>query len=181
MSDIPENEPISFVAGDLVQWTKSHSDYPASAGWALTYYLVKSGVQETIVAEASGDDFLLTITAEDSAAYAAGVYAYQAQVVKTDEAYTLYSGAIEVLPGFAAQTTGYDNRSHVKKTLDALEAIIEGKASKDQLSYAIAGRSISRMSPGELLDWRDAYTAEYNRELRRAGRKKPQGIQVTFK
>ena len=61
--------------------------------------------------------------------------------------------------------SGYDNRSHVKKVLDALEATLENKASQDQLSYSIAGRSLSRLSPTELIQWRDRYREEYNREV----------------
>jgi hypothetical protein len=49
--------------------------------------------------------------------------------------------------------------------LDALEAVIEGKATSDQLSYSIAGRSISKMSPAEILQWRDLYKTEYQREM----------------
>ena len=180
MTDIATKEPPSFIAGDTVTWKKALSDYLASDSWVLTYYLVMDGDQKTIVATASGDDHLATITAANSADYNAGVYHYQARVAKDAEAHTVGRGAIEVKPNFAAQTSGYDNRSHVKKTLEALEAVILGKASKDQLSYSIAGRSISRLSPSELLEWRDAYRAEYNKELGRAGLKRPSKIQVRF-
>ena len=180
MFDIPEKEPFSFIAGDTVKWTKTLDDYLASDSWVLTYYLVMDGDQKTIVATTSGDDHLITITAADSANYTPGIYHYQARVTKGSEAYTVAEGAIEVKPNFEAQTSGYDNRSHVKKTVDALEAVILGKASKDQLSYSIAGRSISRLSPGELIEWRDTYRAEYNKELRRAGRLRPSKIQVRF-
>lgn len=182
MTDIPEKEPLSFIAGDTVSWTKAIDDYLASDSWVLSYHLVMDGDQKTITASqnGSGDDFLAAISAADSANYTPGIYHYQARVTKGAEAYTVETGSIEVLANFEAQITGFDNRSHVKKTLDALESVILGKASKDQLSYSIAGRSISRLSPSELLEWRDAYQAEHNRNERRAGRKKPQAIQIQF-
>ena len=55
MTDIPEIEPVSFIAGDTVKWTKSLEDYLASDSWVLVYYLVKDGDQKTITASASGD------------------------------------------------------------------------------------------------------------------------------
>ena len=74
------------------------------------------------------------------------------------------SGTFKVVKNLAADTS--DPRTHARKVLDALEALIEGKASKDQQSYSIAGRSISRLSPGELLEWRDRYRVEVAAEAR---------------
>ena len=181
MPDIPTIEPLSFRAGDLIQWQKSFSDYPASESYVLKYYLVKTGTNLiTIEAAASGDDHLITITAADSANYAAGRYAYQARIEKTTEMHTVGTGVIEILANLSADATGADYRSHVKQVLDALEATILGKASSDQLSYSIAGRSLSKFSPEELYTWRNKYRAEYLREERRAGRTRPQKIKVQF-
>lgn len=83
-----------------------------------------------------------------------------------------------------AVITGNDEQSHVKKVLDALEAVIEGKASKDQLSYSIQGRSLSRMSWTEILMVYDKYKALYFREKQAArikkGLKTGSNIQVRF-
>lgn len=75
------------------------------------------------------------------------------------------SGQIEILPDLAQATTDSDFRSHVKKVLDAIESLLEGKATADAMSYSIGGRSISKMGPTELLKWRDVYRVEYEREL----------------
>ena len=56
--------------------------------------------------------------------------------------------------------------------LDAIEALIEGRATKDVSSYSIAGRSLTRMTPDELVKWRSTYRAEVARQ-RNAG--KPNG------
>ncbi len=179
---VPETEPIELVAGDTWTWKRSLSDYLPSGGWVLTYALVKTSVRIQITASNSNDEHLVEVAATTTAGYAAGDYAWQSYVTKaaTSERYKFESGIIKILPNFATASTGYDDRSHAKKVLDALEATILGKASKDQLSYSIAGRSIERMAPSELLKWRDHYKAEFNAEERRAGRKKPPRVEVRF-
>ena len=133
------------------------------------------------VGAADGTDFLITITTAASAGYTIGRYTYQARVENVGgEKYTVGKGVIEVKPNLELDTTGADYRSHVKAVLDALEATILGKASSDQLSYTIAGRSLSKFSPEELISWRDHYRAEYLREERKAGRTRPQKIKVQF-
>ena len=167
--DIPTTEPLQFVAGDTVKWIKSLADYLPADGWVLTYALVRDGSQETITATDNGDaTHAVTIAAATTAAYAVGMYSWQAYATKATERYQVDAGALEVLVDFASQATGHDGRSLVKQTLDALEAVILGRASSDQLSIAIQGRSISRIAPTELLKWRDIYRAEYAAEKQRA-------------
>lgn len=157
---IPTREPTKVVAGDTVQWTRDLSDYPASE-YTLTYALVNASGQITITASADGDTHAVS---EDTSDWDAGTYRWQSYVTKDSVRTTLETGTIEVKTDFASATSGYDDRSHVKKTLDALEAVIAGKATKDQLSSSVAGVSVSRLSPDELIRWRDLYKAEWNRE-----------------
>ena len=58
-----------------------------------------------------------------------------------------------------------DTRSHAKKVLDAINAVIEGTATEEQESYQIKDRSLKRRSVSELLELRSFYKAEYAREL----------------
>ena len=55
-----------------------------------------------------------------------------------------------------------------KKVLDNIEAVLENRASIDQSSFSIAGRSLSRMSVDELLTFRDRYKVEYLEEIKKA-------------
>ena len=181
-SDIPEE----IVAGDSVSWTIANGDYPASDGWVLTYALVNSSAQITITGSASDDDHLIELAASTTSDYTVGTYRYQAYVTSAalSERYGIDEGTVIIRPNFATQGSGYDDRSHAKKTLDALEAVILGKASKDQLSYSIAGRSIARLSPTELIEWRNIYRAEYNAEqmaeLRKRGKATGNQVKVRF-
>ena len=49
--------------------------------------------------------------------------------------------------------------------VDKLESLLEGKADADVSSYAIAGRSLNKLTVEEMLKWRDYYKAEYQREI----------------
>jgi hypothetical protein len=69
----------------------------------------------------------------------------------------------------------------LRKVLDAIQATIEGRASQDQMSYSIAGRSLSRMSIDDLLTFRNRYRAEYNEELKKARIKNKQDSGNTIK
>lgn len=160
--DIPEKEPIEIVAGDTLQWKRNDlSDYPSST-WTLTYYLVGS-TKYTITATADGTGYKIEVSSTTTATWTPGNYWLEGFVSKTGERYQIFYGTVKIRPNLEAQTT-YDGRSHCKKVLDAIEAVIEGRASKDQMSITLTGRSISRIPISELLILRDRYRAEYNAE-----------------
>ncbi len=167
--DIPTTEPSEITAGDTATWKKSLSDFLASDSWVLTYALVKTNKLIEIIAAADGDDYLVEELPTVTTDWDPGIYHYQAYVTKATERYQVGEGTIEVLEDFAT-TTGFDGRSHAKKTLDAIEAVLEDKATQDQLSYSIGGRSLSRFSWEELTGARNYYRAEYLKEERKAGR-----------
>lgn len=50
--------------------------------------------------------------------------------------------------------------SHAQRVLAAIEAVLERRATVDQQSYGIEGRSLARMPIGDLLRFRDRYRAE---------------------
>ena len=77
---------------------------------------------------------------------------------------TFDGGTWEVKSNLDADTS--DPRSHAKITLEAVEAVIEGRATKDQENYSIAGRSLSRTPVADLLSLRDYYRTEFLREQR---------------
>lgn len=54
--------------------------------------------------------------------------------------------------------------SHVKKVLDALEAVIENRASKTQLQQSVDGVSVQHMPLSDLMDARDRYARKYRKE-----------------
>jgi hypothetical protein len=162
MAEIPTIEPTTANAGDTWRWTRALADYPASAGWALSYTLINAAAKITINASASGDNHAVTVSAATTAGYAAGSYDWRARVSKAGEIYTVGEGRITVRNAFSAST--FDARTHARKTLEAIEAVIEGRASSEVSYYMIGNRQLRYMTPAELLTLRDKYRAEVKGE-----------------
>ena len=124
----PTTEPDLIVAGDTAKWLRSLDDYPASGSWVLSYTLVSAAQRYTFSATASGADHLVTVAATTTATWVAGTYTWRAQVSKAGEVYTVGTGSLTVRPSFATAT---DGRSHARRTLEAIEAVIEGRATSE--------------------------------------------------
>lgn len=162
--------PKRLTVGESVSWKWSDTDFPATS-WTLTYTLINAGKQLQITATADGSDHLVEVTAGVSANYLPGDYEWQAHVDDgADERYQVGSGVITIDNDFAANAYGVDNRSHVKKVLDALEASIEGRASKTQVQQTVGGVQIAHISLEDQIRLRDKYHAKYQRELVRQGK-----------
>ena len=175
-ASVPTKEPEEFTQGERVHWTKSLGDYLPADNWTLSYAFVKSDDQQTVTATDNGDGtHLTTITSTASANFLVGTYEWQAKVTDTSSPPVVVQverGHLTVKQDFSAAgvSTGYDDRSHAEIVLDALEATLEGKATEDQLSYSIGTgetqRSISKLSPGELIQWHQRYKRLVEKELR---------------
>lgn len=183
----PTQEPDLLVIGD--RWTWRRPDLAATydpADYALTYeYHEDSGGggshKFTLTATETTDDYIIEIASATTAGYATGDFHWYAFITRTSD-----SERIAVDDGYAKieldfADTNADHRSHAKKVLDAIEATIEGRASQDQMSYSIAGRSLSRMSITDLMMFRDRYRAEYNQELKKWRIKNKQDTGNTIK
>ena len=158
----PTYEPARFTAGDTIRWLKCLPDYLPAEGWQLVYTLLNATGKITFNAIASGADHLVSVAALTTAGWAAGDYAWRAQVVRAGEAYTVASGTCTVQPAFSAATL--DARSHARKTLANIEAYLENPGSISSHKYEIAGRMLQRFPLPELLTLRDRYRAEVARE-----------------
>jgi hypothetical protein len=159
--DIPTNEPAELRAGDTWKWTRSISDYPASA-WTLKYRFKSPTAGFEITATAAGDDFSITVTAATTAAYAAGTYTWIAWVEGgTSEKYTVDTGIMAVDADYRSgtATAALDDRSHARKTLAAIESWIESH-NPGVAEYEIAGRRMKYISIAELLKLRQSYKTE---------------------
>jgi len=168
MLPIPHIEPAVITAGDTITWSRSLPDYPASGGWVLTYAL-RGPAAINIVAVASGSDHLVSVPSAVSSLYLAGLYAVQGYVTNGTDRVTIFSGPVTIKPDLVTAVAGYDGRSHVKKTLDSIEAVIEGRAGKGDQELTIDGTRLVKMTATELLELRARYKNEYRKELQ-AGR-----------
>lgn len=173
----PSFEPREFTAGETLIWKRSLADYKPADGWTLTYYFrSKDGAGFNQLASNDGTGgFKITVAATVTAALVVGKYVWQAWVEKSGEKFLADSGEAIVKAGFSALAASaqIDTRSKNQKILDAIDATIERRATSDQMSYQIGNRSLSRMAPAELLEWRKYYAqlvaAEKRREKIRQG------------
>jgi len=168
VANYSSGEPATVIAGDRIAWKRSDLDvdYPV-ASYSLTYSarLEGSGTTEiALTATESGTDYIVEVPAATSAAWTVGRYHWQAYIIRTSdsERVTVDSGVWEVRANRDAATT--DPRTHARITLEAIEAVIEGRATKDQLSYSIAGRSLSLTPVADLLLLRSTYQAEVKQQ-----------------
>lgn len=110
-----------------------------------------------------GAQHLLSSDAPTTSTWPAGWYGYSLRVTDGSDVYELEAGTLEIVPDLAAVTAGTDARSHVIKTLAAIEAVIESRATKDQESYKINNRELRRTPIADLLTLRSHYQAELRR------------------
>jgi hypothetical protein len=161
-SIVPTIEPNIITAGDTIQWSRSFPDYPSASGWVLKYALRGPSVID-ITADASQQVIVLAST---SSAWVAGVYSVQGYVVKGAEQHTIYSGTMIIRPNLINVSGIYDGRSHARRVLDAIEAVIEKRASKGDQQTTIDGIMLNKMTAEQLMMMRARYQRECAAEQR---------------
>ncbi len=138
--------------------------YPVD-DYSLTVSL-RIGSADAVTVELEDADGLHAGTLPISQTPGALHYAIKATRLADDVAMTVERGVITVAPDPALA----DPRSHAERMLDAIEALLENRASKDVQSYAIAGRNLTKLTVDELQRWRRFYRSEVARE-RGSGRR----------
>lgn len=169
----PEYEPGEIAIGETLEWRKSFADYKAGDGWALTYYFRGAGPGFDKAAAADGDDFRVTVPAATTAQLAPGKYYFEARASDGSVEHVVARGeatAVVSLKGMATTAT-LDGRSSAQRILDAIDAVIEGRATSDQQSYKIGQRELSRIPLADLIAARTRYAQIVSRERRAARRR----------
>lgn len=163
---IPTEEPLELRVGDTWAWRREDlSEYPAPT-WTLKYRFKNAMAGFEVVATADGIHHAVTILPAVTATYTAGTFDWQAWVEDATNKYTIRIGRTVLLPDLrtGTATAGQDTRSHARKVLDAIRAVLENRATLDQQQYQIQGRSLTRTPIEELLKFRQLYEAEVRRE-----------------
>ena len=153
--------PSEIVAGTTIEWvdeatTAGINKTISSPDWTLEYYLRTNTASEghtvtgTQYANSTGWQF--TISATDSAGFAAGNWFWVARAFKSSDVFEIGSGELEVKQSlqYSGTPTAIDNRTQTEKDLDAvtacIRAIIEDKAQE----YSIGNRTFKRVDIKEL-------------------------------
>lgn len=171
-------EPLEVAAGDTIIWTRVLPDYPASAGWVLKYALRGPDVVN-VNSEPDGDNHLVTIDPTEITTQ--GLYSVQGYVEKEGVRHTIYSGRLKVTPDLVAADATFDGRTHAQKVVDAIEAVIEGRATRDQQEMWIEGEKLVRTPFEELIRIRAKYRQEVASQLAREKRRQGRGSGRTIK
>jgi hypothetical protein len=184
----PTIEPDQIVVGDRVTWRKKNlgSDYPSTA-YAVKYVsrLTSGGGTHEfqVTGTADGNDYLFTITSTASASFDIGDHHWQLEITRSSDSERIVTqtGSWHIITDL---DNNVDPRSHAHIMLDKIETVLQGRADADVLSYSINGRSLSKIPPDELVQWRDHYRREVAFEHRedhvRNGRAHGGTIKVRF-
>jgi len=182
-TNYPTEVPDELQLGDFWAWKKDNlaTDYP-TADYSLSYEfnLIDGATASnfTLTATESNDEYI--ISTSNTGSYTKGEYNWVSYITRTSDAarVKLAEGYVEVQDNYA--TTSASVRSHAKIVLDAVKAVIENRATMDQSSMSIAGRSLSRMSIDELFTLKDRYQAEFDKEVKKAKIKNGQSSGTTI-
>ena len=155
--------PETIYAGDSLSWAEPAGEYPTPT-WTM-HYAVRGASALDLTSTPSGSEHGFLATAAQTSALTPGQNSWQSFVTNlAGERYTISTGTLTVRPNLPAQFTGFDGRSHAQKVLDAIEATMEGRATKAQAVLQINNRQIQYLKPEELIKWRSFYKAEVARE-----------------
>ena len=183
----PTQEPDRLVTGDRFAWQRPDlvSDYPL-ADYTMTYHFSQDsgggGTHHFTLSSTEADDnYYFEKPSSETTSLVAGDWKWQLYAIRTSDSQriTIDYGITKFSLG--ELDTNNDLRTHAKKVLDAIEAVIEGRATIDQSSFSLSGRSLSRMSIDELMTFRDRYKAEYLKEVKLARIRNKQGSGNTIK
>ena len=179
-ANYPTQEPTELYVGDRWMWKRTDlgTDYP-TASYSLSYVLrplSNGGSHIDITAAEDGDDYIVEVASATTAGYTHLDYRWYAFITRTSDSQRLEigSGTVTVYPNRVSSNN--DPRTHAEQMVDKIELVLNNRADADVLSYSIAGRSLSKMSPDELVKWRDYYLAERAKERRSEAIKLGKGV-----
>ena len=181
-ANFPTEVPDELQLGDFWSWKKDNlaTDYP-TADYSLSYEfnLIDGATASnfTLTATESNDEYI--ISTSNTGSYTKGEYNWVSYITRTSDSarVKMAEGYVEVQDNYA--TTSASVRSHAKIVLDAVRAVIANRATMDQSSMSIAGRSLSRTPMSELFDLEDRYEIKYKAEVKRAAIKNGKSSKTT--
>ena len=184
-ANAPKQEPVTIKVGDRVVWRKSDlaSTYSSSLYTAsyTSRSTVKDGTHEfKVTGAADGKDYVFVINSATTATFEPGHHHYQLEIKRNsdNERVVINSGSWDVITDL---DNDFDPRSHAQIMVEKIEGILSGRADADIQSYSIQGRSLTKLSPDELIKWRDYYRAELVMKHRKDAIKNNRATSATIK
>lgn len=170
--------PVQIIAGDSLALAlrDAASLYPAADGWAVTLTItpMAGGIPVAVAATGGAESWDIALSSAQSASLAAGDHRYFIAATKAGDRYSILFGSVHVLANPAANT---DQRSAAQRALDAIDAVLEGRARQSESKFVFEdGREIQYLPPSELLQLRNFYAQRVAVEKR--GRSGPSRVLV---
>lgn len=161
--------PTSITAGLSLKYELLIEQYPPP-DWELTAIL-RGPESINLTAVVSGTAHVFSETAATTGAWQPGLYVVSVRAASGEDVHEIEAGQVTIVADLVSLQDGHDPRGHAQRTLAAIEAVIEGRATTDQQSYTINGRTLVRTSIADLLMLRDRYKKEVA-DLNSGGRHK---------
>lgn len=157
MTEPTHQPPLKLIAGTTVEWLIRADDYPAPTWTGELALVMDSDAQQIATTDNGNGEHLVRLDPAVSALLQRGIYRWQVTLTDGTDRHPVQTGVLEVIADYAAINGGLDDRSDNAKLYDAITAVMLGKASSDQSSMAIGGRSLSRYTWDELSQMRGAF------------------------
>jgi hypothetical protein len=171
-------EPTNMIAGDTLAWQRSFEQYPASAGWTLTY-LLNNSTARYIVNSAdittTADTFVVAIPSTETKLWTPGNYQWNcvAQLPAAGavpaQRFTVALGRVIVTIDLLDASSPQDTRSRNEINLYNVEEMIAGRGVDGVQEYTINGRMLRRYSLTELMQLRSLYKTLVKQERANRG------------
>ena len=162
-----------LIIGDTF---KAEFSYEPPEGFALSFRINGPAGEEATTRVFTVTEGVATIPAVTTATFLPGLYDWVLIRLSDDETFTVESGTLSAIVRADLRTN--QEKSHARKTLEAIEAVLEDRATLTQQSYSIKDRSLSRHSLAELLELRKYYKELV---LREQGKNRPRQIKPIFR
>lgn len=181
-----------IIAGDTLDFETQVPKYPADDGngWTLKYRLIPRAAGPAVISfdapqsAVNTDRYRAQVGKNTTKNWTPANYTWVSYVENSGERYSVDTGEVVIRADLGAVgTTVHDIRTHARKCLDAVEAVLENRATLDQEEFTINSRSLRRTPIPDLLvlkkHYRAEVAAEEAKEARAAGQ--PTKNRLTFK
>lgn len=177
--------PSSITAGDSFSWRFERSGYSPADSWTSSALLLNATNSYEVTGVADGDGFDFEVLSPESVLWAPGQYsAFEIYTLSPDNRLSIELSSLTVEPN---PTSGpYDTRSLARQMLDAIDAILLGRATGDDLDLVRAqARSRHVERDATLLQsmrtyWKNQVDAEKQVDRIRAGKGAGNKIVIQF-
>lgn len=141
--------------GTTISFEFNSANYPASEGYTASVVYRGSTSYYSFNTTNNGSNYKLEVSPSQNN-IPPGKYLILYEFSKSGNIYVEEADWVQVLPSPKSVT---DNRTHEEKVLDAINAVLESRATKEHLSYSIGGRSLALMTFDELIKAKSYYEA----------------------